>query len=332
MASKKKRVLFLLTGGTIAMTPSGGRVLLPRDGVDLLADLPELEHIADIEQKPLFHLDSADMQPAAWVRVAREVHEAFSVHGADGVVIVHGTDTMAYGASLVAFMLGPLPGPVVFTGAQKPLSDIRSDARQNLVDATWVATMAIAEVVIAFGARAYRGVAATKVDAFGFEAFASPNTAPLVVFGTGVEAASTVRAPDVLAPLDLRIEERVASLRVVPSLSLDVLRAVLGTQIRGLILSTYGTGTLPGVLLPALEEARAAGVVVLAVSQCLRGNVELGRYEAGAAAEAAGVLSGGGMTVEAGLAKLMVGLGRHEDAEALREFLRRDALGELAAG
>lgn len=327
----KKRILFLLTGGTIAMTPSGGKVLLPQAGADLLADVPELARIADIEQKPLFHLDSADMLPTSWVRVAEEVHTAFSVHGADGVVIVHGTDTMAYGASLVAFLLGPLPGPVVFTGAQKPLSDVRTDARQNLVDATLVATMALPEVVIVFGARAYRGVAATKVDAFGFEAFTSPNTAPLVTFGTGVEL-GTMRAASTLGALDLRLEHRVASLRVVPGLTPDLVRAVLGTGIRGLVLSTYGTGTLPGGLVPCLEEARAADIVVLAVSQCLRGHVELGRYEAGAAAEAAGVLSGGGMTLEAAIAKTMVGLGRLGSVDAVREFLQHDALGERAAG
>lgn len=328
--SKKKRVLFLLTGGTIAMTPAGGRVLLPREGVDLLADVPELGQIAEIEQKPLFHVDSADMLPASWVRVAEEVHRAFAVHGADGVVIVHGTDTMAYGASLVAFLLGPLPGPVVFTGAQKPLSDVRSDARQNLVDATLVATMALPEVVIAFGARAYRGVSSTKIDAFGFEAFASPNAQPLVVFGTGVELATSVRAAAALGPLDLRLDTQVAALRVVPGLTADTLRAVLGAGARGLVLSTYGTGTLPAGLVPVLEGARGAGIVVVAVSQCLRGHVELGRYEAGAAAEAAGVVSGAGMTLEAALAKLMVGLGRLAAPEQLRAYLSSDQLGELA--
>jgi L-asparaginase type I len=270
------------------------------------------------------------MQPSAWIRVAEEVHRAFSVHAADGVVIVHGTDTMAYGASLVAFLLGPLPGPVVFTGAQKPLSDVRTDARQNLVDATLVATMGLPEVVITFGARAYRGVTATKIDAFGFEAFSSPNAAPLVTFGTGVEVAKSIRTAESLAPLDVRLDTRVAYLRVVPGLTPEIVRAILGAGVRGLVLSTYGTGTLPGALVPCLEEARAAGVVVLAVSQCLRGYVDLGRYEAGAAAEAAGVVSGGGMTVEAALAKLMVGLGRLDGPEALRAYLVQDTLGELS--
>ena len=129
---------------------------------------------------------------------------------------------------------------------------------------------------------------------------------------------------------DVRLDTRVASLRVVPGLTPETVRAVLGTGVRGLVLSTYGTGTLPGGLVPCLEEARAAGVVVLAVSQCLRGHVELGRYEAGAAAEAAGVVSGGGMTVEAGLAKMMVGLGRLDTPEALRAYLVQDTLGELS--
>lgn len=323
-----KRVAILTTGGTIAMTPDGDRVTLPTSGPDFLQLVPELRSIAEVESLPLFHLDSADMNPAAWVRVASEVHAAFA--RADGVVVVHGTDTMAYGASLAAFLLGPLPGPVVFTGAQKPLSDVRTDARQNLVDATLVATMNVPEVVVAFGSHAYRGVCTTKVDAFGFEAFASPNVEPLVVFGTGISVSPHVRAAGTLTSFDARLDLRVVHVRVVPGLEPALLRAVLASDARVLVLSTYGTGTLPAALTPVLEEARARDVVVVAVSQCVRGRVELGRYEAGAAAAAAGAISGVGMTVEAALAKSMVAAARTREVEALRAALQRDWLGELA--
>ncbi len=333
------RLLLLLTGGTMLMTPgageSGERPLTldeDRTSRDLLAEVPSLGRIAEFETRLLFHMDSGNMQPADWVTIAREVHSQLPSY--DGIVIVHGTDTMAYTASALALMLGPLPKPVVLTGSQKPIVEVRTDARQNLIDASLVATLAVPEVCIASGSRALRGVRATKRDAWGFSAFDSPTLPPLVELGIGIDVAPHVMKPTALAALDDRLEPRVLAVRVFPGLDPDLVRGAIRLGVRGLVLEAYGTGTLPnlaGSLIPALEEARERGVPVVVVSQCHRGFVDLGRYEGGAAAEKAGAISGGNMTVEAALAKMMIGLARHGNGEELRAYFTSSGVGERDA-
>lgn len=299
---------------------------------DLVAEVPSLARLAELDTRILFQMDSANMQPADWVTLAREVHEQLASY--DGIVIVHGTDTMAYTASALALMLGPLPRPVVLTGSQKPIDEVRTDARQNLIDAALVATLPVPEVCIASGSRALRGARATKRDAWGFSAFDSPNLPPLVELGIGIEIAPHVQKAAPLAPFDGRIEPRVLAVRVFPGLDPDLLRGAIRSGVRGLVLEAYGTGTLPnlvGSLIPALEEARERGVPVVVVSQCLRGFVDLGRYEGGAAAAAAGAISGGDMTVEAALAKMMIGLARHGTGSELHAYLTAGVVGERDA-
>ena len=330
------RLLLLLTGGTLMMTPNargGAKAAITLDeeraGRDLVAEVPSLARIADFDTRLLFHMDSANMQPADWLTLAREVHAQIPRY--DGIVIVHGTDTMAYTASALAMILGRLPKPVVLTGSQKPLVEVRTDARQNLIDASLVATLAVPEVSIVNGARALRGVRSTKRDAWGFRAFDSPNLPPLVELGIGVEVASHVLPAAALAPFDDRLEPRVLAVRVFPGLDPALVSGAIRGGVRGLVLEAYGTGNLPnlgGSLIPALEEARERNVPVMVVSQCLQGFVELGQYEGGAAAQAAGAISAGDMTVEAALAKMMVGLGRHGTEGALRAYLTGSIVGE----
>ena len=176
-----------------------------------------------------------------------------------------------------------------------------------------------------------RGVRATKRDAWSFSAFDSPNLRPLVELGIGIDIAPHVLKPTPLGDFDGRLEPRVLAVRVFPGLDPDLVRGAIRVGVRGLVLEAYGTGTLPnlgGSLIPALEEARERSVPVLVVSQCLRGFVDLGRYEGGAAAEVAGAISGGDMTVEAALAKMMIGLARHGTGDELRAFLTANMVGE----
>ncbi len=316
------------------MHGSAGGALAPDVyGRDLLAELPMLQRIGDIDTRILYNLDSGDMQPSHWVDIAREVHEAVAGDVYDGIVVVHGTDTMAYTSSALALLLGPLPKPVVLTGAQRPLVEVRTDARENLIDACLIATLAVPEVAVAFTARAFRGARATKRDAWAFEAFDSPNCPPLVELGLGVEVASHVRAPGTLAAFDGRLDPRVLAIRVFPGIDRRLVEGALSVGIRGLVLEAYGTGNLPrleGSLIPAIARARDRGVPVVVVSQCPRGFVDMSRYQGGAAAEAAGAISGGDMTVEAAIAKLMIGLGRYDDPAALAAYLRRDVVGEVS--
>jgi L-asparaginase len=331
------RVLFLLTGGTIMMTaPASGRGhALASDSAlaarDLAQEVPSLARVAEIETRFVCNMDSADMQPGDWTLLAKAVHSALQSGEHDGVVVVHGTDTMAYSASALGLMLGPLPAPVVFTGAQRPLAEARTDARQNLIDAAIAATLDLPEVGIAFGSRVFRGVRATKSDARALDAFESPSCAPLVELGVGVERATHVRPRGELLPLDASLDPRVLAVRVFPGLDPSLVRGALATGVRGLVLEAYGSGTLPhvaGSLIGAIAEARERKVPVLVVSQSLRGKVELGSYEGGRRAQAEGAISGGDMTVEAALAKMMIGLGRFGPGDALSAFLERDVAGE----
>jgi L-asparaginase len=239
---------------------------------------------------------------------------------------------MAYGASAVALMLGPLPRPVVFTGAQRPLLEVRTDARQNLVDAVFAATLPVPEVCIAFASRVLRGARSMKRDSWALAAFDSPSCRPLVELGIDVEIAPHVRPPAAaLAPFDARLEPRVLAVRVFPGLDPALLLGAVHAGVKGLVLEAYGTGNFPklgGSLIPAIAEAHARGVPVLVVSQCPRGVVEMGRYAGGAAAAAAGAISGGDMTVEAALAKMMIGLGRYRSMADLRAWIERDVVGE----
>jgi L-asparaginase len=326
------RVLVLLTGGTLSMRRGKDGTLAPAADLDvrMRAEVPALARIAELTTEHVFSLDSADMGPEHWLILAERVHRALSAKDVDGVVVVHGTDTMAYAASALALLLGPLPKPVVLTGAQRPLEEERTDARANLVDAVTVATLPVPEVSVVFASRALRGVRATKSDAWDLAAFESPNAPPLVELGVGVDVAPHVRAPAPLAPFDARLERSVLALRVFPGLDAGLLSAALRSGVKGLVLEAYGTGNLPHgpALLRVLEEAREQAVPVLVVSQCLRGRVQLGAYEGGAAAERAGALSGGDMTPEAAVAKLMIGLGRFGPGSALREYLLSDVVGE----
>ena len=330
------KLLVLLTGGTLLMSASqdGPYTLEQAFARDLVAEVPALTRIAELDARLVFALDSANMRPAHWQGLAREVHAGIATGRYDGVVVVHGTDTMAYSASALALMLGPLPCPVVFTGAQRPLAEARSDAAQNLVDAALVATLAVPEVVIAFGSRGLRGCRATKRDAWDYDAFDSPSAGPLVKLGIGVEIAPHVRGAAALEPLDDRIETAVLAVRVFPGLDPKLVVGAVRAGVKGLVLEAYGTGTLPcleGSLIPAIEEATSRGVPVVVVSQCLRGHVDLTRYESAVLTARAGAISGGDMTVEAALTKLMIGLARYGAGAELGAYFARSVVGERTA-
>lgn len=321
------------------MRGSGTAPLAPDDYTrDLVAELPVLRKIAEIETRILHNLDSSDLQPHHWVEMARAVHDAFFGPGPryDGVVIVHGTDTMAYSASALAFLLPGLDRPVILTGSQAPLLDVRTDARANLVDACHLATMPIPEVAIAFDSRLLRGCRATKLDAWGMTAFGSPSCPPLAELGIGVVIAPHVLAPRAPAPFDPRIEPRIFLLRTFPGLDPQVVSAILRQDVRGLLIEAFGAGNVPRLensLVPAIEAATAKGVPVVIASQSPRGAVDLRRYEGGVAAARAGAISAGDMTSEAALTKLMIALGRAAGAPdvvaRVREAFADGSLGDM---
>jgi L-asparaginase len=337
MKSTQPHVLMIHTGGTLMMRHADDRRTLEPDvyASDLLAELPVLRSIASIDTRILFNIDSGDIQPSHWVELARNIHEALDDY--DGVVVVTGTDAMAYTASALAFLLPGLDRPVVLTGAQRPLFEVRTDARDNLIDAFHVATLPVAEVGIAFGNKFLRGCRSTKMDAWGLDAFASPLCQPLVELGLGVMIAPHILSPRAAGAFDPRIDPHVLCLRVFPGLEPSLIDHSLQAGVHGIVLESFGVGNVPFAncsLAPPIARATEAQVPVVIVSQCPRGGVDLGRYPGSAAAEEAGAISGGDMTVEAAITKLMILLGRAPEQRRLAHVsngFRRALLGEMSA-
>lgn len=335
----RKRVLIAHTGGTIGMR-RGEQGYAPAPGylAERLAAMPELDDTAlpvtGLEEfAPL--LDSSDMGPADWERIARVLEARYAEF--DGFVVLHGTDTLAYSASALSFLLEGLAKPVIVTGSQIPLAEVRSDARENLITSLLLASRDdIAEVCVYAGGSLMRGVRATKVSASGFEAFASPNESPLATVGVDVRIRPGALRPPQPGGLQVHPlrDVRVAALRLFPGIQAELVGTVLQAPLRGLVLETYGAGNAPARdprLLEAFAEATARGVVVVNCTQCLRGRVDMTGYATGAALSRAGVVSGVDMTPEAALAKLLWLLSRGLPPEEVARLVQRDLRGELSA-
>jgi L-asparaginase len=334
----RRRVYIIYTGGTIGMkrTRSGYR---PEPGYlqGQMSQMTELRHASlpsytINEYDPL--LDSSNMTPAEWVAIARDVEANYDRY--DGFVVLHGTDTMAYTASALPFLLDGLGKPVIVTGSQIPLCEIRNDARENLITSLMLASQhRIPEVCLYFGGTLLRGCRATKVSADGFAAFASPNFPPLGTVGIDIEVNEEllqrpprrrrIRVPELRRPV-------VSTLRLFPGISHELVRNVLRPPLQGLVLEAYGIGNGPDrdrAFIDALKEATSRGVVIVGTTQCLEGTVNLDEYASGSALARAGVISGHDLTPEAALAKLYYLFGRGYSSERVKGEMQRDLRGEM---
>ena len=334
----RKKVYIAYTGGTIGMK-SIGNGFMPATGYlqKLMSNLPDLQ--SDIlpdyricEYDPL--LDSSNMTPHDWLKIANDIavhHNEF-----DGFVVLHGTDTMAYTASALPFMLQGLQKPVVITGAQIPLCKVRNDARENLITALLIAAnFKIPEVCLCFGDKLLRGNRAVKVDADSLDAFESPNFPPLGTVGIEIKINwdLVLPPPKTRRPIAVKAlnESRVGALRLFPGISTDIVKNFLQPPIRGLILETYGIGNAPEdlKLISALKAAGDRGVVIVNCTQCLKGTVNMENYATGAALAKAGVISGFDMTLEAALAKLSFLHNQNLPVAKIKKMMQTDMRGEL---
>ncbi|MCB9689660.1 MAG: asparaginase [Alphaproteobacteria bacterium] len=320
-----RRVRLLHTGGTLGMT---GSPLEPGAyQAQLLDHVPELGRLARVEPRIVCNLDSSDMAPTHWAELATIVAEERECY--DGFVVVHGTDTMAYTASALTFALRGLDRPVVLTGAQRPLSALRTDARRNLADAVELATCAIPEVAICFDGLLFRGCRAVKADTRHYRAFASPGVEPIAVLGTDVHLSDGVRPVSGPFHCDPRFDPRVDVIWIHPGLRPESLSHRLADpNLRGLVIAAFGVGTVPrnGVA-AAIASAVERGVVAVACTQW-GGSVRLGLYRNSEALRDAGAIDGGEMRVEAAVPKLMHALATLDSPAEIRAYLERDVAGE----
>ena len=289
--------------------------------------VPELFDLAEIELELFSNVDSSELQPEDWAALAKRVHQQLKAN--DGVVITHGTDTLAWTASALSFMLPNLGKPVVLTGAQRPLTEVRTDARLNLIDAVTAALQGPTEVTVCFDSHLYRGNRVRKVSAGEYDAFDSPNCPPLGVLGVDATFEKGLK-PKGRHFVDPQLDPRVFLLKVFPGLNPKVVLPML-PQVRGLVVEAHGAGNFPLLrgrsLLPVFKEARRRGVAVVVISQAHRNGVDLSLYEAGQAALDEGAIDGGDMTASAAVVKLMHALPKFERAP-LRAYIERNVAGE----
>jgi L-asparaginase len=329
-----KKVLMLHTGGTLGMSGRRPTPLAPDTyTLQLLQHVPELTRLARVDVEILFNLDSSNVTPAHWEQIGRCLFDRRDAY--DGFVVVHGTDTMAYTASACAFALQGLRKPVVFTGSQRPLGEVRSDARSNLVGSVEMATQDIPEVGIFFDSRLFRGVCTVKSDVWQYDAFHSPNCLPLATVGVDLKVASHVRRPSSPPSWSGGFKEDVVCLELVPGFNPAFLDALVQAGARGVVLRAFGSGNVPSLgreVPEAVQRVVRQGVPVVVVTQVWKGGVDLRLYECGQRVLDAGALDGGDLTTPAAVVKLMWALHQGADAAQVAGLFGRDLCGEGGGG
>ena len=334
----EKRICILYTGGTIGMVPSE-KGYVPSSGafLDLLRAIPDL-YWADmprwdvVEFDPL--LDSSDITVREWNQIGRAIAARYDDY--DGFVVLHGTDTMAYSASAISFMLENLSKPVIFTGSQIPLGQIRSDGRDNIISSLLIAASGqVHEVCIYFNGVLLRGNRSTKMSADHFNAFKSNNYPDLARIGLGIhfheEALWRQRSQRPLK-VQTAMDRNVMFIDLFPGITESTLRYLLNApDVKGIVLKTYGAGNAPTDkwFVDLMRDAVKRGVVIVNVSQCVNGGVHSERYMTGNTLQSTGVVSGYDITSEAAITKLMYLFGMGLRSEQVKKYLNCSLCGEI---
>ena len=335
----------IYTGGTIGMKQDPrDQTLKPFDFNQILEEVPELEKFAFRIDSYTFNplIDSSEVEPSLWQSIAKLIQDRYSDY--DGFVILHGTDTMAYSASALSFMLENLSKPVVFTGSQLPIGVPRTDGKENLISAVEIASAKdpeghalVPEVSIFFNSKLLRGNRSTKVSSDDFSAFSSPNCPPLAEAGISIRYNETIiRKPSSWdEPLRIMtdLDTRVSILKVHPGITPQVMKYFMcGPETRAIIIETYGSGNAPSKqwFLDTVEEAAGMGKVLMNVTQCLSGTVNMDLYATGKTLEKAGVISGKDITTEGALAKLFYLMGQSTVNSQVKSRLGENLKGEIS--
>lgn len=343
MIKNKTDILIIYTGGTIGMiqdTESGA--LKPFCFDHILEEVPELNkfgyNIASYAFNP--PIDSSNVSPEAWVKIAEIIETGYSLY--DGFIVLHGTDTMAYSASALSFMLENLTKPVIFTGSQLPIDSPRTDGKENLISALEIAAAKkndeaiVPEVCIFFENKLLRGNRTIKNNVEDFNAFRSPNYPPLAESGVHIR----YNYPAILYPKEKnkklivhkKLNTCISILKIFPGIDRSLIRSIIQTSgLQALILETYGSGNAPEIpwLIDELQQAVKKGILLLNISQCHVGRVEMDLYETGLKLSNAGVIGGHDITTEAAVTKLMHILGQGMTRQDLEMSLNTSLRGEI---
>jgi L-asparaginase len=339
---EKPKLLIIYTGGTIGMVkdPKSGQ-LISFDFDHMYKHIPELERLQVTLETVSFNppIDSSEMNPNFWADIAQMIYDSYSSY--DGFVVLHGSDTMAYTASALSFMLQNLSKPVILTGSQLPIGTIRTDGKENLITAIEIAASKdekgeslIKEVAVYFEYSLYRGNRCSKVSANQFEAFSSPNYPELAVAGVEIN----YNFERIFTPLSKELtlfthfDNHVALLKIFPGFSANVYKNLFDiNQVKGIIMETFGAGNAPSndefrqLIVNYIEK----GGIILNITQCSSGSVQQGKYETSSFFDKIGVISGKDMTTEAALAKMMYLLGTEKTKEAVESKLAISLQGEM---